>query len=172
MNKKLIMLAILDLFLFIVVFLPALRKYRKITNGTEELLQKKQELTRKLDFSIKEEKKIKMEILKLKQLKTKSLFHGDKGLVELRGTINEALSKAGVSFSGLNFSRPSSSSGTVYQIQISIPRIITTYSRLRRLIFYLENSKKLIIIKNISVSRDRGGKVSATMNLEAYFNET
>lgn len=172
MNKKLIALAIFDLFLFIVIFLPALRRYRKITSGTEELLQKKQELTRKLDFSVKEEKKIKMEILKLKELKTKGLFHGDQGLVELRGIINEAISKAGVSFSGLNFSRPSSSSGKVYKIQISIPKIVTTYSRLRRLIFNLENSKKLIVIKNISISRERGGKISATINLEAYFNET
>lgn len=172
MRKRLTVLAILDLLLFILIFLPSLRKYRKITSGTEELLQKKQELTRKLDFSDKEEKKIKVEKMKLKQLKTKGLFHGDQGLVELRGIINEALSKAEVSFSGLNFSRPSSSWGTVYQIQISIPKIITNYSKLRRLIYYLENSKKLIIIKNITISRDKSGKISATMNLEAYFNET
>ncbi len=172
MRKKLTALIVVDLFLFIVVFFPALRKYRRVTDGTEELLREKQKLLQKLEYYEREEKNLKTELMKLKQVKNTRLFHGDQGLVDLRGIINEALAKAGVSFSGLNFSRPSYSSGTIYQIQISIPGINTTYLRLRRLIYYLENSKKMIVIKNISISRGKGGRISATMNLEAYFNET
>ena len=172
MKKKLTILLIIDVLLLVVLFLPAITKHRRVSSSMRKLLEKKALLEPRLKNMKKEEAIFEVEAKKLQRFSATNLFHGDQGFVEVRSILNQALSRSGISFTGLNFSRPSSSVGRIYIIQISIPKVITTYQKLRKFIFYIENSEKLLIIKNVSIQREKGGKISATMNLEAYFNET
>ncbi len=172
MKKRLTVLIIVDILLLVFIFIPSYRKYKGMIAGIKEMETKKESLSKEIEDINRSEKKLKLEFVKLKEFKSSSLFQGDSGRVFLRSKINDAFSRAGIPFPGMNFSQPSSTAGSVYKVKISLPRIRTHYLKLRRLIYYLENSKKLIIIKNISISREKGGSISANINLEAYFSET
>jgi len=172
MKKRLTILIVVDILLLVFIFLPSYRKYRRMVTGIKDMETKEESLSKEIKDINKSEKKLKLEFVKLKGFKSSSLFQGDSGRVFLRSKINDAFSRAGVPFPGMNFSQPSSTAGSVYKVNISLSGIRTQYLKLRRLIYYLENSKNLIIIKNISISREKGGSISANINLEAYFSET
>ena len=169
--RKLLVVLLLDVFVFLVIFLPLHRDYKRVVLGQKKMEEEKVSLEKKLEELRKKEKALIQQMSTLEDFRRKNLFIGDSGVVVAREIIRKAFSRAGVSFQGLTFSNPSESISGYYKIGISIPPVFATYSRLRRLIYELETSPKMIVIKSITMKRIGGGKIRALINLEAYFHE-
>ncbi len=169
--RKVLAVVLLDIFVFLVIFLPLHRDYRRVVLGQERLMEEKASLEKDYEGLRQKEKALLEQRAALEEFRKKNLFIGDAGVVVAREIIRKAFSRAGVSFQGLTFSNPSESVSGYYKIGISIPPVTTSYTRLRKLIYSLENSPKMIVIKSITIKRIGGGKVRALINMEAYFHE-
>ncbi len=169
--RRLLAVLFLDIFVFLLIFLPLHRDYKKVVLGQKRMEEERVSLEKKLEDLRKKEKTLIQQMSSLEEFRRKNLFIGDSGVVAAREIIRKAFSRAGISFQGLTFSNPSEPISGYYKIGISIPPVIATYGRLRRLIYELETSPKMIVIKSITMKRIGGGKIRALINLEAYFHE-
>ncbi len=171
MKRKILALALVDLFLFVALFLPMHRDYKRVVLGRQKMQNEKLTLERELQRLKERKNALLKEGKRLEEFRKNNLFIGDSGVVVVREIIRKAFSRAGVNFQGLTFSNPSEAIAGYYKIGISLPPVLTSYPKLRLLIYYLENTKKMLVIKSVSVKRKGGGKVAATINLEAFFHE-
>ncbi|GEM_PF-2416630 len=171
MRRKILVLALVDLLLLVALFLPMHRDYRRVVLGRQRMQSEKITLERELQRLRERKNALLKEGKKLEEFRKKNLFLGDSGIVVVREIIRKAFSRAGVNFQGLSFSNPSEAISGYYKIGISLPTVLTTYPRLRLLLYYLESTNKMLIIKSVSVKRKGGGKVGANINLEAFFHE-
>ncbi len=171
MKRKVIALGLVDLLLLLVLFLPMHRDYKRIVLGREKMRSEKIALERKLQELQKEKNSLLKEGKKLEEFRRTSLFLGDSGVVEVREIIRKAFSRAGVNFQGLTFSNPTEAVAGYYKIGISLPPVLTSYPKLRLLIYHLENTPKMLVIKSVTAKRKGGGKVAGSINLEAFFHE-
>ncbi len=168
MRRKLLWLAALNTVLLVALAfsLGSYRALRSRFSAEEGRVSSLESKVRGLQDKISGYEKLRKD---LELFKRKRLFSRSRGLVEVRNFIISAHRKAGLVFSGLFFETPEKVVGKIYSVKVSF-EVMGSYQALRRLIYLLENSDRLLILRNFSLRRTDPYRAKVKFIMEAYLH--
>ncbi len=169
-KNRLYALALLNVIIFFFLLFPLLRRHAAFIRRYKEEKQKLTVEKRKLDELKKEKDFLLREKRKLENFLNSKMLKGDMGLVELRSFIINAHSRSGISFGGVSFSDPEKVVKSLFKVKTSF-EVEAPYFSLRRFIYYLESSEKLIVLRSLSMRRTSPNRAKMRVIMEAYFYE-
>ncbi len=166
MKRRLLWLAALNVALLIALAL-AFGSYRAVQKSCSREVER----VSSLESTVKglQEKSYSYEKVRkeLELFKRRGLFSRSRGLVEVRNFIISAHRKAGLNFSGLFFETPEKVVGKIYSVKVSF-EVVGPYPALRKLIYLLENSERLLLLRSFTLRRVDGFSAKVKFIMEAY----
>ncbi len=173
-HKKTFLVMALLLALNIVLLLFFTTREYKLYNNTESEIQNIEKELKKTKRKYKKVAKIVNNVKTVrKQIKTlnfKELKTLEKDFPRLTGKIYDILTKYGINFQHISYSKKLLRGVGVYKVVIHIP-LKTTYFNFRRCLNDLEAIPFPVVIDKISVNAVEAASVSASVDLVVYYKK-